>query len=335
MSVVSFFSLSMFFVIPFSYDQIQPDDYDAVNYIVSSFETCNIIGISEGPHGLDNSHAFFRKMFEDKRIQNTVNIIIVEFASVAYQDILDNFIEGGEVDKKDIQKIWQESGQNHDGHWDRPIYFQFLEQIRSMNLNLPPDKHIRVLAGDPAIEWKSVTSIQDYFRYLPQRDLFPARIAIEYGIYQNKKVLLIYGDTHLTKINDRPGDSTHWVIPFIINKQKSNSMKTIGIFYTDRLDKIITNPPWPAYSVIDLSKNDLGNMPAKQFYPEFIKYIDSDGSKLRVKDIYDALLYVGDQNSWKISPITPNAFKDDEYWKELNRRSLIIWGEPIDEKMRH
>ena len=67
---------------------------NAEDYIIQTFKKCNIIGLGEGDHHLENSHQFFQKMFENKIIQETINIVIIEFANADYQDILDKYIFG-------------------------------------------------------------------------------------------------------------------------------------------------------------------------------------------------------------------------------------------------
>ena len=48
---------------------------NAKDYIIQTFKNFNIIGLGEGGHHLDNSHQFFEKLFENKKIQEIVDII--------------------------------------------------------------------------------------------------------------------------------------------------------------------------------------------------------------------------------------------------------------------
>ena len=316
---------------------VQTPRIDGEAYILQTYKTCNIIGISEGLHGLENSHSFFKKLFENTEFQKTVNVIIVEFGSIGYQDILDKYIAGEKVDINGLQKVWRESGGNTTGNWDRRMYFELLQQIRNINNNLPWDKRIRVLAADPAIDWKSVNTIQDYFKYLPQRDLSPAHLAIEYGITRNQKVLIIYGGTHFSKLSDEKLDSSYWSITTVVNKRKPGSMKVIEILNPDNFSIDKQTKKWALNSIIDLHTNRLGDSSSEKLFPETVnqkgeKVIPFAGYKIR--DLYDAFLYVGASKSWKIADIPKSVFADDDYWKELNRRSKIVWGQPLDEQLR-
>src|SRR5437868_6142039 len=87
------------------------DKTNAEEYIIQAFQQYNIIGLGEGGHHLENSHKFIQKMFDNKKIQATIDVVIVEFANVDYQSILDSYIFGEEVSIKELRKIWRESTQ--------------------------------------------------------------------------------------------------------------------------------------------------------------------------------------------------------------------------------
>ncbi len=310
---------------------------DAEQFILSTYKECNIIGISEGPHGLENSHKFFLKLVSNKKFQKTINVLIVEFCSIEYQDVLDDYIMGKKNNIKELRKAWRESTQNSNGHWDAPVYFNLLKKIRDVNKKLPKKKKIRVLAGDPGMDWQSINTNKDYFRGLSQRDILPAHLAIEYGITLNKKVLLIYGGLHFPKKSDEKQDSTYWTITSVVNKRYPGSMKVIEILDVSQFNLGGETEKLPIFSIIDFSNSEAGNLPAEKVFPSVI---NQKGEKIevykgyKVKDIIDAFLYVGPSATWKISEAPKSVYKDDEYWNELNRRNKIIWGEALDESLR-
>ena len=83
----------------------------AVEYIIQCFQKSNITGLGEGGHHLENAHQFFQKLFENKKFQEIIDIIIVEFANADYQNILDQYIQGEEIDLDELRKVWRESTQ--------------------------------------------------------------------------------------------------------------------------------------------------------------------------------------------------------------------------------
>lgn len=302
---------------------------NAEDYIIEAFKNCNIIGLGEGGHGLENSHEFFRKMFDNKKIQETIDIVIVEFVNADYQNILDKYIFGEEVDANDLRKSLEESTQpGRQG--ELSIYFELLKKIRNVNKTLTQNKKIRVLAGDPSIDWNIIHNLEEYKKQVGyRRETFPAELAIEFGINHAKKVLVIYSEFHLTKVTDNKFDPNYPSITSTVNKNHSSTIMTIGTIYSESLLSEHCFKQCPLYSVIDLANDDLGNLPAHKMSSESIYNIYKDDKEViafegyKIKELFDALLYVGQYDSLKRSPMPEPDF-DNDYWDELNRRRNIV-----------
>lgn len=304
---------------------------NAEDYIIQTFQNYNILGLGEGGHGLENFHDFLRKMFDNQKIQETIEIVIVEFANVDYQDILDKFIFGAEVDMNDLRQSWRQSGQpGRQG--ELPIYFELLKKIRNINKSLLQNKKIRVLGGDPHIDWKTINTVEHWKEQIGyKRETFPAELAVEFGVNQAKKVLVIYSESHLTKITDNKFDPSYPSITSTVNKISPGAMRTIGTIYSEILLSENHFKQCPLYSVIDLTSDDLGSLPA---YKMFSASIYKDGKeftvfeKYKIKELFDALLYVGPHAILRRCPMPEPNF-DNEYWDELNRRRKIVGMQPI------
>lgn len=312
----------------------------AEDYFLEAFKSLNIIAVGEGSHGLVNSHDLFVKLLSNREIRKTVNVIIVEFCSAAYQEVLDRYLAGEKVDFDELRKAWQETGQSIEGIWDKPVYYRLLQTIREANAGLPKERRIRVLAGDPALDWTTIRSREDYFgsSYMKQRDTWPARLAIEQGIEKNRKVLIIYGGRHLSKIGDP--DKRSMGLSTIIEREKPGSIRVIEVFDSRRMTIDEIAQPVTPEVILDLHQSPIGDRDANQYAWEFGTNRATDKEWLKrydgfkIRDNVDAFLYVGDHKDWKGAPFTKDAFKDDRYWKELNRRSQAVWGQPLDESMR-
>lgn len=306
---------------------------NALDYIIQNFQDHNIIGLGEGAHGLVNAHMFFQEIFDNKKLQETIDVVIVEFANINYQDILDKFILGEKVDINELRKVWRESTQSPNGFGEAPVYLELLQKIRSVNLTLPEGKKIRVLAGDPPIDWKLINTADEYIRSLALRRALPAQLAIEYGINLSQKVLIIYSGFHLTKVNDEKiyPNPDHHTITSVVNRQYPNAMKVIEVLNppSQKLEELTKK--LPMNSIIELSLNEIGNFPAKNF---FTSVFNKNGervtlfNKYKIRDLFDAFLYLGPSETWKISKA---AFFETEYMNEINRRRKLIGSEPFDE----
>src|SRR5258708_19770514 len=97
-------------------------------------------------HGNEQSHAFRLRLIRDPRFPVEVNDIVVEFGSARYQDVIDRFVEGGEVRSSELAKVWRDVAQNG-ALADLPIYDEFFWAFRGVNA--APPKHRHPLAPRP------------------------------------------------------------------------------------------------------------------------------------------------------------------------------------------
>jgi hypothetical protein len=316
------------------------------DYIIDAYKNCNIIGIGEGDHHLENSHHFFQRIFDNKKIQETVDIVIVEFANAKQQDILDKYIFGEEIDLNELRKIWRESTQSINRFGEATIYFELLLKIRNVNFTLSSNKKIRVLGGDPPIDWTLINSLEDYLKINITRELFAADLAIEYGIKRSKKVLMIYAEYHLTKISDKSrknmlteiNDKSIKDLPTItnyVNTKYPDTMQIIAVLNPKELQLSEKTKNWPLYSIVDLKEEEFGNLPAVNY---FTQIFNNDGRMIlfagnKLKELFDAFLYIGQSETWKRVDYSRSIFSDND-WNELNRRRQMLGLESLDDSLK-
>lgn len=307
---------------------------NAEDYIIQTFRECNIIGLGEGGHHLENSHQFFQKMFDNKEIQEMINIVIIEFANTNYQDILDRYIFGEEVPLNELRKVWRESTQCIGRFGEAHIYFELLKKIRTVNLLLPEKNKIRVLGGDPPVNWKTIRSLEDYNKSNSQRDIYPAKLAIEYGINRSMKILVLYAEYHITKISDKSVSGRPTIAAYV-NDRYPGAMKVIAVLNPQEFQLEEQAKHWPLYSVIDFDTGETCCFPAENY---FTKIFNENGRVIlfqnhKINELFDAFLYVGPSDSWKRVDFPKSVFTDNE-WKELNRRRRILGDMPLDDNLR-
>ncbi len=144
---------------------------DAISGILDAFRTHQIVALGEGIHGNNQAHAVRLALIRDPRFATVVNDIVVEFGSSRYQAVMDRFVSGGEVPYAELRKAWQDTTTQHPG-WDLQIYEEFFRAVREVNASLPVDRQLRVLLGDPPIDWSAVRTREDVGRWLASRDFF-------------------------------------------------------------------------------------------------------------------------------------------------------------------
>lgn len=80
------------------------------------------------------------------------------------------------VNDADLRLVWRNTTQSPLETWDEPVYEQFFRRVRAVNWTLPPGQRIRVLLGDPPIDWSTITTRQQVFSFLMQRDSHAASV---------------------------------------------------------------------------------------------------------------------------------------------------------------
>ena len=53
-----------------------------------------------------------------------------------------------------------------------------------------------------------------------------------------------------------------------------------------------------------------------------------------LEDMVDAILYWGPPEAFTYAEPPPRLYQDDVYWEALNRRSLMLRGQPMDSTLR-
>lgn len=123
-----------------------------------------------------------------------VNDIEVEFGNSLYQPMLDRYIAGENVPFTEVQKVWRKMGQPASGA--SGFVEQFFPLVRALNQKLPPERRVRVLAGDSPVDWDQIKSIDDVVR-LVHRDASIASVMEKEVLSKHRKALMLLGTFHL------------------------------------------------------------------------------------------------------------------------------------------
>ena len=86
----------------------------------------------------------------------------VECGNSLYQPILDRYIAGDDVPLSEVRQLWRNTTQPMCG--TSGFYEELFPLVRRINQKVPPEKKLRMLAGDPPIDWSKVTGQDLLFR---------------------------------------------------------------------------------------------------------------------------------------------------------------------------
>jgi hypothetical protein len=127
---------------------------DPVRAVIAAFDRVNLVGLGERHSSLEDSE-FRLKLIRDPEFAQKVNDIVIEFGNPLHRDVLDRFVEGGDVPHRELSNVWQETTQR--GHaWNSPIYEELIATVRSVIDALPAGKRLRVIAGDYPMDWSAI-----------------------------------------------------------------------------------------------------------------------------------------------------------------------------------
>jgi len=309
---------------------------DAIQYIARALRENPVVCLAEGGHGSKTAHDFLKAMFLDKNVQNAVDVIIVEFVTARYQDRLDDYMKGKDIPLNELNKLWRDTTVSSLVQtWDSPLYYEFLQHLKAVNESLAPGKKVRVMGGDPPIKWEEVKNQQDHRVFFRQRRSFPASLAVEQAVTHKKRVLIIFGGAHLAKV---PGNVMGRVDKGIVNLIQDSipdGVKSFSFLIPADLKVDSRIQELEKGMMYETRSHWSGEFPADMLFPMLFL---PDGTKAepykghKVKDLYDGLVYIGPLTEWVSA--SADVYQDDEYWTELNRRSMITRNMPMDDKLR-
>jgi hypothetical protein len=175
-----------------------PASVEPVSAILDIFRSHSIVAIAE-EHGNEQGHAFRLSLIRDPGFPALVDDIVVECGNARYQSVIDRFVRGDPVPYDELRQVWQNTTQLHT-IWDKPIYEEFFHAVRAINAELPPARRLRVLLGDPPIDWNNIHSAAD-LRKDWGRSRYPAEVTKREVLAHDRRALVIYGGAHLWRQN--------------------------------------------------------------------------------------------------------------------------------------
>ncbi|MEU6721227.1 hypothetical protein ABZ897_58090 [Nonomuraea sp. NPDC046802] len=279
--------------------------------VLAAFRSHRIVAIGE-VHGQQEHHDALQTLLLDPRLPAVVDDIVVEFGNALYQPTMDRFVAGPAVEDRDLRQVWRNTTQSPVATWDAPMYEQFFRTVRAVNWALADGEKIRVLLGDPPIDWTKVNARDDIDS--PDRDGHLVSVLKREVLDKGRRALVCYGSLHL--MHAPPGE-------------QGGS----GIARLERLTGTRT------YVILAGAHPRLASHPRRAVIPAQGTWLqDADTGEFNYLPgecgvpfgvIADALLYLGQVKEQTQSLWNPAIYLDPAYWTELQRRKTIK-GSPID-----
>lgn len=315
---------------------------DPLNAIIEAFRSHNIVALTD-PHGNLQVQAFLLSLVRDPRFPEAANDIVIETASARYQDALDRFVGGDDVERGVLRKAWEDhTVANSLGVQAEEL----IRAVRAVNASLSEARRLRVVAGDPPIDWDNITSPRDHRRWTELRDSYPADLIRRQILDRGRRALVVYGQGHLQRRQIVANyDVSTWQAQTVVGLLERDHAARIFNIWT-LLDRGVELPEeviaWRVPTLALVRNTTLG---ARDFglYSRGL----GDGSRfgvkggqlapipreewkmMRMEDQFDALLYLGPPASMTITTV-PTALCADADFVRRRLERLTRVGPPVE-----
>ena len=292
--------------------------------IVNAFSTHEVVAISD-PHGNVQMQQFLLSLVRDPRFAAAAPDIVIETLSARYQDVIDRFVRGDDVPPGMLRR----AGEDHSVPTNMGFQGEeLLRAVRAVNASLTGRK-LRVIAGDPPIDWDNIVTDDDHRRWIELRDSYPADLIRRQVLERGRRALVVYGQLHLQRRQVVSNyDMSSWEAQTIVSLLERDARARIFNVWTV-LDRSIAPPAevasWPAPRLAILQGTTLGAMDFGGFSAGlgsgrfavtakgFVPIPKQDWKTLRVEDQFTALLYLGPPSSMTYAAIPVEYCRDQEF----------------------
>ncbi len=303
----------------------EPVPEAAIPAILAAFDKYEVVAMPHG-HGLQDLDNFILTLIRTPAFSEKVNDIEFECGNALYQPVLDRYIAGEDVPFTEVQKVWRKVGVVSCGA--SGFVEQLFPLVRALNQKLPPGRRVRVLAGEPPVDWDQIKSFEDVIR-LVHRDANAASVMEKEVLAKNRKALMLYGTFHLlhgvggsaVSLYEKDYPSLTLVI------------SELGIFDTE-LPTLSSSQfvSWPIPSLARAKGTWLGALELDHFLPPGTR-IDQDCNvhhefpkplQKPMEDLVDAFLYLGPQDLRLRERLPADVALDASYRTELQKGGDMI-----------
>jgi len=328
------FSALLFALVSLCLGQADPSPKNASAVVLQALETHDIVMLGE-IHNNKQEYEWLQSLVASPEFADQVDDVVMELGNSLYQKSVDRYIAGEAVPIEDVQRAWR----NTLGLGDPPpIYGDLYKTVRETNMRRHGKHQMRVLCGDPYIDWDKVKTQGDIGPFLGHRDYWYAQVVKDEVLTKHHHAFLIAGSTHFIRGLGQPNPAQgvrqshrkrHNGLSnpgYIEPELRQAGAKTFLILAGtnavkgyDDLDHRFDS--WPAPSIVLLNGNWVGELLAIPVISGGTQGIDLP---LKLKDAADALLYLGPRDSLIEVEAAREEVDGTPYGKELLRRMTIL-----------
>ena len=295
-------------------ERADPQPEEATRAILEAFNTYQVVGLAAAHH-LKDLDDFILSLIRRPAFSAAVNDIVVECGNSLYQSTLDRYIAGENVPLVEVRQVWRNTTQTMCNV--STFYEELFPLVRAINQRLAPEKRLRVLAGDPPIDWRKVNSRAEVAyleQFMRRRDANVASVMEKEVFAKRRKALMLFGSMHLFHgIGENAVglyEKKHAGVTLVIYTHGSFGCDAPARNENDELEARISS--WTAPALSRIKGTWLGDLREPPLPP--------------LAEIADAYLYLGPRELALSEPSPALYFLDKDAMSELDRRTKIGAG---------
>jgi hypothetical protein len=289
---------------------------EPVAAIVDAFRSHPLVAIGDA-HGNVQGEAFQLALVSDPRFTAVANDILVEGGNSRYQDVVDRFIQGEDVSVDALQRVWLDTTQQQVASRQVPALFT---AVRSINASLLPDRRLRVLLGEPPIDWSGIQTVDDLRKWeaepMSNRDRFAVDLLRREVLAKNRRALALYGAGHFFRKVISESLIT------LLEGTGTTKAFTIWTNAAAEMSKMQSDVAmWPVPSLTILQGTTLGQIGLEEYFGPGGKDIPPQW-RAPIQEQFDAVLYLGPLATITLARPQPWRCSDPAMPERLRRLAL-------------
>jgi hypothetical protein len=310
---------------------------EPVGAILDAFRSHAIVTISDS-HGDPQMLAFTLALIRDPRLSTVVNDLVVEDGNARYQDLMNRYIRGEAVPLSALRQVWENHTVPQGAIGRSTVSPEVYRTVRDNNSSLPRERKLRVLLGDPPIDWDAVKTPADYRPWMEMRDSHPAALIQLEVLAKQRRALVMYGQMHAQRKQMASNyEMEAWQAQTMVSiLERTTPTKVFSVWRESDLAKLLPDvASWrvPALAVVrgavDFAKYSVPPMPRVWVRDgAFVPLAPDQWRFLPMEEQFDAVLYLGPSAATTTAtPYSPDMCADRAYLEERLRR-LRLGGPP-------
>jgi hypothetical protein len=259
-----------------------------------------------------------------------VNDILIEIGNARYQGVVDRWVSGAEVSDELLRQSWLNTTQPQAVSFEMPAIFR---AVRAVNATTPPERRLRLLLGDPPIDWHAIQSPEQLraWQAAPEndRDRYAAQLVGRQALDRGRRVLALYGAGHFFRKN-----VTHSIVSLLEGARKE---RAFTIWTNTAVDLPLLQADvasWRVPSLALVGGTTLGAAGFDAYFPDQMRAGLPAEWRVPMDQQFDAVLYVGSPSAITFVQPVPARCSDPAHAEQLRRLALSPLTQRLVERVR-